>query len=90
MRGYLAFRSHRSPIHQRTHLTVRRRCFVSSTMTDIDDSELWISEEEDGGDMKDEDISAYTPDPTFFVLELGHAGQTGGKSPEMLEGLVAC
>jgi len=47
-------------------------------MDGVDDSELWMSEEEDGGEGDDEEYGANTEDPTFFQLELGRGGQSGG------------
>lgn len=40
----------------------------------FDDSELWMSKQEED----DEEYWTNTEDPTFFNLQLGRAGQSGG------------
>jgi hypothetical protein len=49
----------------------------SHTMDTLDDSELWISEEE-MGDGEEEEDAANSADPTFFQLEMERQGQSGG------------
>lgn len=53
-------------------IRVHSSVLLSYSMDNIDDSELWMSGEED----EDE---ASTGDPTFFKLELSREGQSGGK-----------
>ena len=69
---------HEASNHRSSQLASSKDLLAFYTMDGVDDSELWMSEEEDGGEGDDEEYGTNTEDPTFFQLELGRRGQSGG------------